>query len=91
MRGGAGRCSPGASSALTQIVHDLSSYYPVFHSVFYNSVAQRNNLLFAETFCAASCVNTVIIVTSTILREQLVAINTYTHQQTFDNVCTSED
>ena len=30
--------SPGAPSALTQIVHYLCSYYTVFHSVIYNSV-----------------------------------------------------
>ena len=36
--GGAGRYSPGAPSALTQIVHYSSSYYTVFHSVIYNSV-----------------------------------------------------
>ena len=35
---GAGWYSPGASSALTQIVHYSSSYYTVFHSVIYNSV-----------------------------------------------------
>ena len=38
VRGGAGRYSPGTSSVLTQIVHYLSSYYTVFHSVIYNSV-----------------------------------------------------
>ena len=38
--GGVGRYSPGATSALTQIVHYLSSYYTVFHSVIYNSVAR---------------------------------------------------
>ena len=37
--GGAGRYSPGKPSALTHIVHYLSSYYTVFHSVIYNSVA----------------------------------------------------
>ena len=37
MRGG--RYSPGASPALTQIVHYSPSYYTVFHSVIYNSVA----------------------------------------------------
>ena len=36
---GASRYSPGAPSALTQIVHYSSSYYTVFHSVIYNSVA----------------------------------------------------
>ena len=36
--GGAGRYSPGATSALTQIVHYSSSYYTVFHFVIYNSV-----------------------------------------------------
>ena len=38
VRGGEGRYSPGAPSALTQIVHYLFSYYTVFHSVIYNSV-----------------------------------------------------
>ena len=38
VRGGAGRYSPGDPSALTQIVHYLSSYHTVFHSVMYNSV-----------------------------------------------------
>ena len=38
MRGGGGRYSPGASSALTQIVPYFSSLYTVFHSVIYNSV-----------------------------------------------------
>ena len=36
--GRVGRYSPGTPSALTQIVHYLSSYYTVFHSVVYNSV-----------------------------------------------------
>ena len=35
---GAGRYSPGAPSALTQIVPYLTSLYTVFHSVIYNSV-----------------------------------------------------
>ena len=37
---GAGRYIPGATSALTQIVHYSSSYYTIFHSVIYNSVVQ---------------------------------------------------
>ena len=35
---GEGRYSPGAPSALIQIVHYSSSYDTVFHSVIYNSV-----------------------------------------------------
>ena len=39
MRGGeAGKYSPGASSALTQIVPYAASLYTIFHSVIYNSV-----------------------------------------------------
>ena len=38
VNGGAGRCSPGTPSALTQIVPYSSSLYTVFHSVIYNSV-----------------------------------------------------
>ena len=41
MRGGeAGQYSPGASSALTQIVPYSASLYTVFRSVFYNSVCK---------------------------------------------------
>ena len=40
VRGGAGRCSPGASSTQMQIVPFSSSLYPVFHSVIYNSVPE---------------------------------------------------
>ena len=36
--GEAGQYSPGASSALTQIVPYLASLYTVFHSIIYNSV-----------------------------------------------------
>ena len=42
VRGGAGRYSHGASSALTQIVPYSSSLYTVFHSVIYNSVDIAN-------------------------------------------------
>ena len=46
VNGGAGRCSPGTPSALTQIVPYSSSLYTVFHSVIYNSVLDTYNLPF---------------------------------------------
>ena len=45
---GAGWYIPGATSALTQIVHYSSSYYTVFHSVIYNSVEISDNFKFRE-------------------------------------------
>ena len=41
--GEAGQYSPGATSALTQIVPYSASLYTVFHSVIYNSVLLMNN------------------------------------------------
>ena len=48
-RGEAGQYSPGASSALTQIVPYSASLYTVFHSVIYNSVVHP--LLASHTLC----------------------------------------
>ena len=52
VRGGSVRYSPGVPSAPTQIVDYSSSYYTVFHSVIYNSVAQ---ILFHRPFENNSC------------------------------------
>ena len=49
VRGEAGQYSPGASSALTQIVPYSASLYTVFHSVIYNSVVHP--LLASHTLC----------------------------------------
>ena len=49
---GPSRYSPGAPSALTQIVHYSSFYYTVFHSVIYNSVLLRHfSWLSIESLC----------------------------------------
>ena len=56
MRGRAGRYSPGASSALTQIVPYSSSFYTVFHSVIYNSVLLLQFIINQPTLlCISIC------------------------------------
>ena len=66
-RGEAGQYSPGASSALTQIVPYSASLYTVFHSVIYNYVC---SIQFTVYNVGIILKNALILVSSAVLEKR---------------------